>query len=175
MASLAIVGLAISGLNSGIAHFAVVLRDRAKSDLKVPGDSVADLSFKDLMNRTLTAAVLGALASAAFAILGIMLSLCPRQLARQDTSYAVYGLLQFMLGIGLISLRSYVADGLYGHRPLFTRLSRDDEAPSYDIMHYGSFGEAVYGTLVVFVPIATFLARPNSARDRQVRFVDNAE
>lgn len=44
--SLTVTWLALASLNSATVHFAFLLRDRAKSDLVTPSDSILDITFQ---------------------------------------------------------------------------------------------------------------------------------
>jgi LPS O-antigen subunit length determinant protein (WzzB/FepE family) len=54
-------------------HFAVLLRDRAKSDLVTPSDSILDITFENLMDSVVDGMVIVALVSALFSIFGVVL------------------------------------------------------------------------------------------------------
>jgi hypothetical protein len=70
---LAIIGIALTGLNSAIARFTVILRDRAKSNLITPNNAILDNTFGNLINNVLKDIVLAALIYTLFAIFGAIL------------------------------------------------------------------------------------------------------
>jgi hypothetical protein len=51
---LAITWLALTGLSSATVRLAVILRDRAKSDLVTSSDSILDITFQNLMDNQLS-------------------------------------------------------------------------------------------------------------------------
>ncbi|OQE54057.1 hypothetical protein PENNAL_c0458G00744, partial [Penicillium nalgiovense] len=67
IASLTVTWLALASLDSA-THFAVLLRDRAKSDLVTPSDSILDITFQTLMDNVVDGMVISALVSALFSI-----------------------------------------------------------------------------------------------------------
>lgn len=58
---LTITWLVLAGLGSSIVRFAVILRDRAKSDLVTSSDSILDITFQNLMDNVLEGTVIVAL------------------------------------------------------------------------------------------------------------------
>ncbi|KAJ5202918.1 hypothetical protein N7449_004997 [Penicillium cf. viridicatum] len=76
--SLTITWLALASLSSAIVYFAVVLRDRAKSDLVTPSDSILDITFQKLMDNVVDSMVIVALVSALFSIFGLILVIYPK-------------------------------------------------------------------------------------------------
>ncbi|KAJ9480628.1 hypothetical protein VN97_g12916 [Penicillium thymicola] len=73
IASLTVTWLAHASLNSATVHFAVLLRDRAKSDLVTPSDSILDITFQTLMDNVVDGMVISALVSALFPSSGLSL------------------------------------------------------------------------------------------------------
>ncbi|KAK9847279.1 hypothetical protein MYU51_019637 [Penicillium brevicompactum] len=55
----AITWLALTSLSSATVRFAVVLRDRVKSDLVNSSNSILDITFQNLMNNVVMGTVLG--------------------------------------------------------------------------------------------------------------------
>ncbi|KAJ5507023.1 hypothetical protein N7527_009166 [Penicillium freii] len=155
---LAIIGLALAGLNSAIARFAVILRDRAKSDIITPNKSVPDNTFRILMNNVLKDVVLAALASTLFAITGAVLAGRPRWLREQDEPWVYFGCVQCLLGLVILSTGGWLADHVHGFQPSFEMFSGDDNFQYYNIMYYGGVGQAAYGSLVIFMAVALFIA-----------------
>jgi hypothetical protein len=84
IAFLAIIGLAFTSLNSAIARFAVILRDRAKADIITPNRSISDKTFRNLMDNVLVDVLIAAVISTSFAITGAVLTGHPRWLREQD-------------------------------------------------------------------------------------------
>jgi hypothetical protein len=172
---LAIIGLALAGLNAAIARFAVILRDRAKSDIITPNKSVADNTFRNLMNTVLIDVVIAALASTLFAITGAALAGHPRWLREQDKPWIYFGCVQFTLGLLITVTGGYLADHVHGFQPSFEMFRGDDNFQYYNIMYYGGVGQAAYGSLVIFMAVAPFVAisvfgrQERSMQGRQIR------
>jgi hypothetical protein len=57
---------ALARLSSATRDFAVVLRDRAESDLVTPSDFILDMTFQNLMDNAVDGMVIVALVSAHF-------------------------------------------------------------------------------------------------------------
>jgi hypothetical protein len=77
---LALTWLSIAGLSSALAHFAVVLRDRARSD-RTKG-SMLSITFENVMTDIFKSMVILALLSALFSTFGGVLLIHPRLLQR---------------------------------------------------------------------------------------------
>jgi hypothetical protein len=167
---LAIIGLALAGLNSAIARFVVILRDRAKSDVITPNNSVPDNTFRNLMNNVLKDVVLAALASTLFAITGALLAGHPRWLREQDEPWMYFGCVQCILGLVILSTGGYLADHVHGFQSSFEMFNGDDDFQYYHIMYYGGVGQAAYGSLVIFMAVAPFIAI--SVFDHQERNIE---
>jgi hypothetical protein len=101
---LSITWLALAGLSSATVRFAVILRDRAKSDLATSSDSILDITFQNLMDNVVVGMVIVALISALFSIFGIVLAIHPRCL-REDRRYRLYYVCtQLVVGFIVLSL-----------------------------------------------------------------------
>lgn len=152
-----IIGVALAGLNSAIARFAVILRDRAKYDL-ITTNAISDNTFRMLMNNVFEHVVLAALVSALCAIFGAVLALNPRWIREHDKVWVYYGCVQFILGLIILSIGGYLADHVHGFQTSFKRFDGNDNVPYYNIMYYGGVGQAAYGFLVLFMGVAPFVA-----------------
>jgi hypothetical protein len=73
---------------------AVVLRDRAKSDLVTLSDPILDLTFQNLMDNVVDGMVIAALVSALFSIFGLILVFCPKWLQEKCAAQFYYGCIQ---------------------------------------------------------------------------------
>ena len=155
---LAIIALALAGLNSAIARFAVILRDKAKSELINASNTILDNTFGNLMDNVLKVVVLAALASVLFAIFGTVLATHPKWLREHNTQLAYYGCIQFILGLITLSTGSYLADHVHGFQTSFKKFEGDDCFPYYKIMYYGGVGQAAYGSLIILMVVAPFVA-----------------
>ncbi|KAJ5051339.1 hypothetical protein NUH16_003478 [Penicillium rubens] len=78
--SLTVTWLALASLSSVTVHFAALLRDRAKSDLVTPSDSILDITFENLVDSVVDGMVIVALVSALFSIFGVVLVIYPKWL-----------------------------------------------------------------------------------------------
>ncbi|KAJ9480564.1 hypothetical protein VN97_g12991, partial [Penicillium thymicola] len=116
---LSITWLALAGLSSATVRFAVILRDRAKSDLATSGDSILDITFQNLMDNIIVGMVIVALISALLSIFGIALAIHPRCL-REDRKYRLYYVCtQLVIGLIVLSLGGYVASKVHGFQTSF--------------------------------------------------------
>ncbi|CAG8189644.1 unnamed protein product [Penicillium nalgiovense] len=91
MVFLTITGLARASLRSSTVHLAVVLRDRAKSDLVTLSGSILDLTFQNLMDDVVDGTVIAALVSALFSIFGLILVVYPKWLQEKCAARFYYG------------------------------------------------------------------------------------
>lgn len=158
IAFLAIIGLAFASLNSAMARFAVILRDRAKADIITLNKTISDNTFRNLMDNVLIGVVIAAIISTSFAITGAVLAGHPRWLREQDKTWMYFGCFQCILSLAIISAGGYLADHVHGFQTSFERFSGNDNFQYYNIMYYGGVGQAAYGSLVIFMAIASFVA-----------------
>ena len=91
MVFLTITWLARASLSSSTVRFAVVLRDRAKSDLVTLSGSILDLTFQNLMDDVVDGTVIAALVSALFSIFGLILVVYPKWLQEKCAARFYYG------------------------------------------------------------------------------------
>jgi hypothetical protein len=83
--------LTITWLARATVHLAVVLRDRAKSDLVTLSGSILDLTFQNLMDDVVDGTVIAALVSALFSIFGLILVVYPKWLQEKCAARFYYG------------------------------------------------------------------------------------
>ncbi|CAG8006059.1 unnamed protein product [Penicillium salamii] len=153
---LCITWLALAGLSSATVRFAVILRDRAKSDLATSSNSMLDIAFQNLMDNIVVGMVIVALISALFCIFGIALAIHPRCL-REDRKYRLYYVCtQLVVGLVVLSLGGYVASHVHGFRTLFKLFASEGHFPYYKIMYYGAVGQAAFGVLAVIMSLVPF-------------------
>jgi hypothetical protein len=91
MVFLTITWLARASLSSSTVRFAVVLRDRAKSDLVTLSGSILDLTFQNLMDDVDDGTVIAALVSTLFSIFGLILVVYPKWLQEKYAARFYYG------------------------------------------------------------------------------------
>ncbi|CAG8006182.1 unnamed protein product [Penicillium salamii] len=153
---LSITWLALAGLSSATVRFAVILRDRAKSDLATSNDFIVDITFQNLMNDVVVGMVIAALISALFSIFGIALAIHPRCL-REDRKYRLYYVCtQLVVGLIVISLGGYVASHVHGFHTSFGLFDSEGHFPYYKIMYCGAIGQAAFGVLAVIMSLVPF-------------------
>ncbi|KAI0118222.1 hypothetical protein GGR51DRAFT_498521 [Nemania sp. FL0031] len=145
---LAIIALAIAGLNSANARFAIILRDRARSELVDSPNTISDKTFASLMQELLINNVVAALASAAFAIFEIVIAAHPRWLREHDGNWRAFAA-QAILALIVLVTGGYLADHVSGFRSSFEKFGRDDNLPYYTIFYYGGVAQAAYGSLTI--------------------------
>ncbi|KAJ5288264.1 hypothetical protein PENANT_c118G09217 [Penicillium antarcticum] len=158
IAFLAIIGLAFASLNSAMARFAIILRDRAKADIITPNKSISDNTFRNLMDNVLVDVLIAVVISTSFAVVGAVLACHPRWLRGQDRTWMYFGCFQCILSLVILSTGGYLADHVHGFQTSFERVSGNDNFQYYKIMFFGGVGQAAYGSLVIFMAIASFVA-----------------
>ncbi|KAI1829217.1 hypothetical protein DTO027I6_9885 [Penicillium roqueforti] len=156
---LTITWLALASLSSATVHFAVVLRDRAKSDLVTPSDSILDITFQNLMDNVVDGMVIAALVSALFSIFGLILVVHPKWLQENCAARFYYGCIQIVVGMIVLSLGGWIASRVHGFQTFFDFFGGEDHIPYYKFMYYGSVGQAVFGSLLLIVPFVRFVVR----------------
>ncbi|CAG7956846.1 unnamed protein product [Penicillium salamii] len=126
---LSITWLALAGLNSATVRFAVILRDRAKSDLATSSNSILDITFQNLMDNVVVGMVIVALISALFSIFRIVLAIHPRCL-REDRKYRLYYVCtQLVVSFVVLSLGGYVASKVHGFQTSFELFGNEENFP----------------------------------------------
>ena len=142
--SLTVTWLALASLRSATVHFAVLLRDRARSDLVTPSDSILDITFQSLMDNVVDGMVIAALVSALFSIFGFVLVVYPKWLQEKCTARFYYGCIQIVVSMIVLSLGAWIASRVHVFQASFELFDRD-QIPYYKIMYYGSIGQAASG------------------------------
>ncbi|CAG8184448.1 unnamed protein product [Penicillium nalgiovense] len=155
IASLTVTWLALASLNSATVHFAVLLRDRAKSDLVTPSDSILDITFQTLMDNVVDGMVIAALVSALFSIFGFVLVIYPKCLQENCAARFYYGCIQIVVSMIVLSLGGWLASRVHGFQTSFEFFDRS-HIPYYKIMYYGSVGQAAFGSLVIIMSLVRF-------------------
>ncbi|OQE10055.1 hypothetical protein PENFLA_c097G06750 [Penicillium flavigenum] len=155
---LTITWLAVASLSSATVHFAVVLRDRAKSELVTPSDSILDITFQNLMDNVIDGMVIVALVSALFSIFGLVLVIYPKWLQENCTARFYYSYIQIVVSVIVLSLGGWIACRVHGFQTSFEFFDRG-HIPYYKIMYYGSVGEAAFGALAVIASSVRFVVR----------------
>ncbi|OQE10637.1 hypothetical protein PENFLA_c084G10899 [Penicillium flavigenum] len=103
MIFLAITWLALTSLSSATVHFAVLLGDRAKSDLVTPSDSIMDITFQSLMDNAVDGMVIVALISALVSIFGFVLVFYQKWLQENCAARFYYGRIQIVVSMIVLS------------------------------------------------------------------------
>jgi hypothetical protein len=153
--SLTITWLALAGLSSVTVHFAVLLRDRAESDLVTPSDSILDITFENLMDYIVDGMVIAALVSALFSIFGFDLVIYPKWLQENCAARFYYGCFQVVVSMIVLSLGGWIASRVHGFQTSFEFFNRS-HIPYYKVMYYGSVGQAAFGSLVIIMSLVRF-------------------
>lgn len=153
---LSITWLALAGLSSATVRVAVILRDRAKSDLATSSDSILGITFQNLMGNIVVGMVIVALISAVFSIFGVALSIYPRCL-REDRKYRLYYICtQLVVGLIVLSLGGYVVSKVHGLQTSFELFDSEGRCPYYRTMYYGTVSQAAFGVLAVIMSLVPF-------------------
>ncbi|KAI3188412.1 hypothetical protein CBS147311_10071 [Penicillium roqueforti] len=156
---LAITWLALAGLSSATVRFAVVLRDRAKSDLVNSSDSILDITFQSLMDKVVVSMVVVALVSALFSIFGFVLVIYPKWLQEDGTARFYYICIEIVVSLIVLSLGGYVASHVHGFQTSFEFLDSASHFPYYKIMYYGAVGQAAFGILGAIISLLRLALR----------------
>ncbi|KAK8093249.1 uncharacterized protein PG998_014650 [Apiospora kogelbergensis] len=130
---LTLLSLAIAILNSAHARFAVILRDRARSDYANTTAAILDNKFLSLQSNILIDTIITALAMAAI--------------------LPTYATSQLVLAFVMIGTGGYLADQVQGFQPSFKRFSANDAVPYYSMMYYGGVAQAGYGSVLILFAI----------------------
>lgn len=140
--------LGIAGLNSANARFAVVLRDRARSDYTNTSNGILDNQFQTLQSAVLIDTVATALLSVAFAIYGALVAFFPTRLRNHVVLY-----IHLILAVVMIGTGGYLADHVHGFQTSFEKFGAKDGIPYYSIVYYGGVAQAAYGSVLIFAAI----------------------
>jgi hypothetical protein len=152
--SLTVTWLALASLGSATVHFAVVLRDRARSDLVTLSDSILDLTFQNLIDDVVDGMVIAPLVSALYSIFGLILVVYPKWLQGKCAARFYYGCIQIVVSMIVLSLGGWIASRVHGFQT-FEFFERS-HIPYYKIMYYGSVGQAAFGSLVIIMSLVHF-------------------
>jgi len=145
----AIMWLAFAGLSSAISHFAIILRDRAESDLIYTNHAILGLAFQSLMENVLVVSVLMALMSTLLSIFGMVLAIHLRWLHQNGQRRIYFECIQVVLALTAVSVGGYIASCVHGSRSSFELLSIHGHLPYYEFLYYGSVGQAAFGSLMI--------------------------
>jgi len=150
-----LLSLAVASLNSANARFAVILRDRARSDYINTSDSILDDNFQSLQSSILKDAVVlvTAVATAAFAICGAVITVHPKWLGEYSWIPQRYASVQVILAIFMIAAGGYLADHVHGFQTSFEKFGANDSISYYGMMYYGGVAQAAYGSVLVVLAI----------------------
>jgi hypothetical protein len=111
---LAITWLALTGLSSANVRCAVILRDRAKSDLVTSSDSILDITFQNLMDNVVVGMVIVAMVSTLLSIFGFVIVIYPKWLQEDCTAPFYYSCIHIIVSLIVLSLGGYVASKAHG-------------------------------------------------------------
>ena len=120
---LAITWLALVGLSSATVRFAVILRDRAKSDLVTSSDSNLDITFQNLMDNVIMGMVIVALASALLSIFGFVLVIYSKWLQEDCSARFYHSYIEIVVSLIVLSLGGYAASHVHGFQTAFKFLT----------------------------------------------------
>jgi hypothetical protein len=159
---LSITWLALAGLSSATVRFAVILRDRAKSDLATSlGHHIPKPHEQRRRGHGDCGPHLGL-----FSIFGIVLAIHPRCL-REDRKYRLYYVCtQLVVGFIVLSLGGYVASKVHGFQTSFELFDIEGHFPYYKTMYYGAVGQAAFGVLAVIMSLCLLPYAPYTDTSR---------
>ena len=152
-----LLSLGVAGLSSANAHFAVILRDRARSDYINTSDGILDNKFQSVQSSVLINAVITAIPTTAFAIYGATIAVHPRWFRDHDAILVTYAILQVILAFAMIATGASLADGVHGYQTSFEKFGANDSIPYYSTMYYGGVAQAAYGSVLVSTAITAII------------------
>ncbi len=144
-----LLSLAVASLNSANARFAIVLRDRARSDN-------IDSDFQLLQSNILFSMFITAILTAATTIYGTVLAAYPRLLQEENGIFRGYIRLQTILALTTINTGGYLASRVRGFQPSFEKFGVNDSIPYYSLMYYGGVAQAVSESVLFLFAIAIY-------------------
>ncbi|KAI9035880.1 uncharacterized protein KD926_002812 [Aspergillus affinis] len=148
-----ILNLTLAILNSAIARYAILLRDRARWEITEPENVNLAVSFQQLMGSVHGTALLGEISSVFSTIVGLILVVYPSFPRERYNFRELYVVFVQCISLLLIIITGIiVAACVSGFKYTFTRLQGDDRISYYSIMYYGGIGEAVLAALVIIIP-----------------------
>jgi hypothetical protein len=153
-----LLSLAVTALNSAIARFAVVLRDRARSDNVDPVDRMSDGHFQSLQSKILNNTVPAAVAIGALTIYGVAIAVHPRWLRDHESILPRLAISYIILAFVMMVTGAYVADQVHGLQTSFENFAFRDQIPYYSLMYYGGIAQAAYGSVLIFLTIMVVVA-----------------
>ncbi|KAH8743062.1 hypothetical protein F5883DRAFT_49934 [Diaporthe sp. PMI_573] len=127
--------LVASALSSANIRFAIVLRERARSDYVDNTQVILDMNFAALQSNLLVASVIAAVPAALFIIFGFVLALHRKWLADNHGSVTIYVLLQLVLDLFFVVIGGYSADKIQGLQASFAKFGGHDRIPYYNIIY----------------------------------------
>lgn len=145
----AIMWLAFAGLDSGISHFAIILRDHAESELINTNHTILGLAFQSLMENILVVSVLIALMSTLLSIFGMILAIHSRWLHQNGQRRIYFVCIQAILALTAVSVGGYIASRVHGSRLSFQLLNIHGHLSYYKFMYYAGVGQATFGSLMI--------------------------
>ena len=165
--------LALATLDSAMAHFAVVLRDRAKSNYVNTTDGILNDNFRKLQKDVLACNICMMVAATAFAIFGAVIAVHPRG-PQKYTENLIYPILQTIVSLIALVTGGYVADHVHGFQTSFKKFGANDSIPYYGVMYYGGVTQAAYGSLFFFLAISLAVVSSRDHRHTSQHRVQNA-
>ncbi|KIW09748.1 hypothetical protein PV08_12032 [Exophiala spinifera] len=155
-----LISLAMAAFNGAIAHFAIVLQNRARTDLvNVPHDRF-DQIFEHLMSRVIVLSIILCVTSAVGAFSGGI--------------FAVYQPLSLLWGLLIGQIVVFIANAIlagnvHGYKTSFTWFGKNDKYPYYDLIYYGSIAQMGWALLQVpcLVLCCCCRARPRESQAEQ--------
>src|ERR1700743_3850849 len=148
--------LAVASLSAGLAHFAVILRNRARSDYINTADDILDNNFQSLQDTIFGLMLVNAVFTIMFAVYAAVIAVHPRLLREHDATL-LYVFSQITLALAMITIGGDVANRVNGFQTSFKKFGVSNGIPYYDIMYYGAVAIAAYGGVLVLLDITFFI------------------
>lgn len=153
-----LLSLAVTGLNSAIGQFSVVLQDQARSEYMGSAVGYSEGHFETLQSNIFIGAVCAAVAAGAFAIYGVVVAIHLPVMRRHENILPTLAVNQLILAFIMIVAGGYTAVEVQNFQNLFEQFGARDKTPYYVLMYYGSVTQAAYGTFLVLLTIVCHYA-----------------
>jgi hypothetical protein len=98
--------------------------------------------------------IIVAIPSVLLSVLGIVFMAHPRLSNKRSAFIIYFSGIQLILSLAILSVGGYIANSIHSYQTLFEEFEHyASHFPYYSMMYYGGVGQAVYGTLVIFLTL----------------------
>jgi hypothetical protein len=129
---------------SMITHWAIILRDRARSTTYESTNQASSHRFESIQNNIVILSTIGSGFCALGAICAASFMFYPQILLKGRGRLWGFWCAQTGMACSTIIVGGYLGDGVRGFQSAFTKFTTDN-VPYYAIMYYGGVTEAAFG------------------------------